>query len=170
MSISYKKESRPNYKAQWTPLRTLLEGISITSLALLILIPAWYYFDLPAEIPTHFNSRGQVDAYGHKATLWILPLIGVFMYGLLTILVRNPAHYNYPVKITEENAAAQYRLAVFLMDSMKALIMAMFAYLVFAMVDGARTGASNIGLPVWIFLGAIGALCVWYFFRAFNLR
>ncbi len=49
---------------------------------------AWLYPSLPDQIPTHWNLRGQVDGYGGKWTLFVLP---VAMLGMLALFYFLPA-------------------------------------------------------------------------------
>ena len=58
---------------------------------LLISIPfayaAYLFPSLPYRIPTHFNALGEVDAWGHKSTIFLLPsimgLTSIFVYFIL---------------------------------------------------------------------------------------
>lgn len=50
---------------------------------------AYYlYPSLPYRIPTHFNASGEVDAWGDKSTVFLLPgimgVVSVFVYTLLS--------------------------------------------------------------------------------------
>ena len=38
-----------------------------------------FYSQLPAQIPIHFDAKGQVDDYAAKSSLWIIPLSGLFL-------------------------------------------------------------------------------------------
>lgn len=73
---------------------------------------ARYYPQLPATIPTHFNGAGQVDGWGGKNTLFMMPALGILLIYLpMTIMQRFPQIYNYMWAITEENARVQYQMA-----------------------------------------------------------
>ncbi|MFD2101602.1 DUF1648 domain-containing protein [Flagellimonas iocasae] len=72
-----------------------------------------FYFDLPETIPTHFNLQGRVDGYGHKSTLWAIPMLSAGLYlamGLMATKMK-PWHMNYPVRVTTENAPKLYPIA-----------------------------------------------------------
>jgi uncharacterized membrane protein len=57
----------------------------------LMLLPfayaAYLFPSLPYRIPTHFNASGEVDAWGHKSTIFLLPSImggtSIFVYLIL---------------------------------------------------------------------------------------
>lgn len=36
-----------------------------------------YYSRLPATIPTHWNFRGEPDAFGPRSTIWIMPFLSI---------------------------------------------------------------------------------------------
>lgn len=58
---------------------------------LLVPIPFFWllsiYDQLPAEIPIHYNSRGEADGYGPKAVLWMLPMIPLITTFAMIYLV-----------------------------------------------------------------------------------
>ena len=41
------------------------------------------YAQLPAEIPSHYNFYGEIDGYGSRGTLWIMPVIGILCDALM---------------------------------------------------------------------------------------
>ena len=53
-----------------------------------ILASAYFYQQLPARIPTHWNAAGQVDGYMPK--LWALSLLPAISIGLLALLAAVP--------------------------------------------------------------------------------
>lgn len=80
------------------------------------------YSQLPDIIPTHYNLAGEVDDTGSKSSLFLLPSITTVLYIGLTILNRYPHIFNYPGKITPENAYRQYSNAVFMVRIVKLTI------------------------------------------------
>ena len=65
---------------------------------------------LPAQIPMHFNARGEVDGWGGRASLLIMPLIGLVMDAVLALSMRFPKTWNAGVRITLYNRARIYRI------------------------------------------------------------
>ncbi|MHC5741499.1 MAG: DUF1648 domain-containing protein [Nostoc sp.] len=57
-----------------------------------IAIHAWS--TLPDTIPVHFGFDGQANGWGSKKVLWLLPIVGLAIYGLLTFISRYPKHIN----------------------------------------------------------------------------
>jgi len=128
---------RPKLKVELENLDKVYNAISIVGLLLLVGIPAYYYGSLPDEIPVHFGADGEADGFGSKQSIWMMPGIGVLMFGGLWALSKVPHVYNYPVEITEENAAAQYQAGARLIRVLNALIMIVFAYITYKMTRSA---------------------------------
>ncbi len=58
---------------------------------------------LPDQIPGHFNGLGEVDRWGSKYEIIILPIIGVFIFALMSLLEKAPHMHNYPKRLNENN-------------------------------------------------------------------
>ncbi len=117
--------------------------------ALILLISTWaftiYHFNkLPDIIATHFDFSGKPNDFGSKYTIWLLPVIMTFVYVLIFSLNQNPHKFNYPIKITEQNAHKQYKLASRMMRVILFNITTMFAYITFKEIDGAYTNSSAL--------------------------
>ncbi len=164
-------EQRPKIDLEQTPADRILEGVAAAGLLILLVLPAVYYQELPGTIPIHFNAAGAADGYGDKSMVWMLPLIGLGIYLMMTFINRRPHIFNYPVKITPENAEQQYKTATRLIRILKAAIMLLFAYICWGMIQGALSGQASLG-PVflWITLGAIFGTLVWYLWTAVRER
>ncbi|MEM9363927.1 MAG: DUF1648 domain-containing protein [Bacteroidota bacterium] len=75
----------------------------------------WFSFTkLPETIPTHFNINGEADGFGSKNTIWFVLVINIFMYALLAFLANKmkPWSFNYPTKITVNNAPQVYAMSI----------------------------------------------------------
>lgn len=132
---------------------------------------AWLFYtefsSLPEHIPVHFNFRGEPDRFGPRSTLILLPLIAVLLYVLLTLVGNYPHTYNYPQKITEENARKQYRLATRLVRVLKVIILLSFAYFISLAIDSARAGGSVLsGFILPVFLIAIFLPIAVYYWKS----
>lgn len=110
-----------------------LTGLDIAAEAAagLVLIFIWALFiknysTLPEHVPTHFNYKGEADGFGDKSSLYIIPIIASILTIGMAILSRYPRLFNYPVKITEENAAYQYMLASRMIRVIKLAVLLVF--------------------------------------------
>ena len=144
-----------------------IEIVSIGLFLLLIILPIYWYSQLPDIIPIHFNAAGEVDDSGGKLTIWALMAIGAVLFIGMYFLNKYPHIFNYPVEITEENAKRQYRTATKLMRSLNLVVVATFCYLEWEIISSAMNGAGGLGpyfLP--IFLVTISGSIIFYLIRA----
>lgn len=107
-------------------LDRLMNWLSLLLLAAttLFLLLSWQH--IPEEVPMHFNALGEIDRWGGKGSLLVLPVIGWMTYGLMTVVEHFPGLWNTGVRITAENRARVYRLLGHLLSTLKGLITAMF--------------------------------------------
>jgi uncharacterized membrane protein len=125
------------------------------------------YSHLPERIPVHFNAAGEPDEYGEKGMIWLLPVISILTYLLMTIINRFPHTFNYLVNITEANARYHYRTATRMIRTLKAVMMALLAYIHYATIQmalGKMQGLGN-GFMV-VFLAAIFATIGFFMWKS----
>ncbi|WP_166805776.1 DUF1648 domain-containing protein [Jeotgalibacillus sp. R-1-5s-1] len=127
-------QNRPIVTIKQSLGEKLFSAVSLACLLLAVgyLMLSWQ--ELPEQVPLHFNALGEADRFGGKASVVILPILGLFMWGSMTAFERVPYLYNYLVKITEENAEKQYRIGVWMMNVTKNLSVLLFAYLIYETV------------------------------------
>ena len=100
---------RPRVDVPRSPFERVLTVLAAAILIASFSVVGWYWPRLPASVPVHFNAAGQIDGYGSKLSLLAFPAIFTVMFVVLSALERVPWIYNYPWRITPENAARQYR-------------------------------------------------------------
>ena len=140
------KADRPVIRPEMMPFDWLLEALSIIGLMIFLGFAIYNFPKLPETIPSHFNGAGKPDEYSPKSTFWILPGIAVFIYVLLTLVVRVPHQFNFTVKITRANALKQYTFANRLVRYLKAALICLFFYISFATIRVAAYADSGLGL------------------------
>ncbi|HEY3376604.1 MAG TPA: DUF1648 domain-containing protein [Armatimonadota bacterium] len=165
------KLTRPRIALPLSRPEIILEAVALFGLLVLLSYCAYAWPSLPERIPTHFGIENTPDAWGGKHALLILPGVGTVLYLLLTIVGHFPHFYNYPIRITEENALRQYRLARMLVAMLKVPLIWMFAYLERMTVQVAVGNASQLdGRVMVIFLVALFGLITGYLILAFRQR
>ena len=109
----------------------------------LYLILAWS--TIPAQIPAHYNAAGEVNRWGSKSELIILPIISWLIYGMITLIERFPQAWNTGVRVTEENRAEVFRLLKNMIACVKMITLSIFSCL---------TVLSSLArnLPMWFLL------------------
>ncbi|MGO4529761.1 DUF1648 domain-containing protein [Paenibacillus sp. 2TAF8] len=66
----------------------------------------YLWTDIPERIAIHFTNDIP-DNWGPKSILYIMPVIGVFLWFLIGILVKKPDKLNY-INLTEANKEIQF--------------------------------------------------------------
>ncbi len=130
---------------------SVFEILAVVGLLLhaLLVLATWNL--LPESIPVHFNFAGEPDAWGGKTDLLLLLGLSVLFYVGLTWLARSPQKFNYPWKITEQNAARQYALASSFMRVLKLQTIWLFAIIALQTVGisfGLASGLGYLFLPL----------------------
>ncbi|WP_304517883.1 DUF1648 domain-containing protein [Cecembia rubra] len=161
--------ARPIIKLEWTAWDKILEGLGFLALVLLLVIPIYYYPELPDRIPKHYDATGQVTAYGGKGMLWVMPIIGLITYAGLFFINKVPHIFNYPTEITTENAERQYRIATRMIRTLNVIIVYTFLYTSYGTIQnamGIQVGLGKAFIP--IFLIALFGTIVVYLVKAFR--
>jgi uncharacterized membrane protein len=103
--------TRPKLYLKSKPTDTVLDtAVLLLQLGMWIIVVVGYIF-LPTIIPIHFNFKGEVDRYGNKAELFVLPILSSIVTISFYYLNKVPHIFNYMVEITKENAEIEYRKA-----------------------------------------------------------
>lgn len=144
-------ESRPKIKPDLSSFDKGLEWSGNLLLVVMWCLTVYTVLKLPGTIPIHFDAGGKPDGYGHKLTLLILPIIATIIYIGLTILNRYPQIFNYPSKITEQNAPRQYLLATRTLRFVKLAILIIFSGIIlftYLTTIGVAKGLGALFLPL----------------------
>ena len=127
---------------------------------------AFCWNTFPEKIAMHFNAAGEIDRWGDKGALLILPIIGCVLYGVLVLVGYIPNAWNVPIRITEENKERVFRIMTHFVSSLKITIL-MFVTLITV------CSALAVNLPVWVgfsMLGLIALTVVYYLVRIFKAK
>lgn len=137
---------RPQLEIEKQPFDKALELAGLIGVLVMIALPIYYWADIPAMVPIHFNAAGQPDDYGSKWTTISLPLIGALLYFGVNWITRFPHKFNYLQKITKDNAQEQYRMATRLVRLIGTLVALSFAYMTYTVIHtslGTMEGPGN---------------------------
>lgn len=161
---------RPKLKLPKTRLEWFLDIVSLAVFVVSIVYILMKWPVIPDLVPGHYDAAGEVDRWGGKWELFILPIIGALLWIFLMILEKFPHVYNY-TNVTEENVEAQYQNARLLVNVMKNQILIFFAYMNWKDVQVAIGQAKSLGpafLPV--FLGVIFVSMAFFIIRSIKLN
>ncbi|RHW38421.1 DUF1648 domain-containing protein [Lysinibacillus yapensis] len=139
---------RPILKLPKTKFEKIMDilGLAIFTGAILYLIVHWT--DIPDRIPAHFNWDGEVDRWGSKVELIILPCIGLFLFIFLSLLEKAPHMHNYPHRLNEANVKQFYLNSRKMLNAIKNICLAMFAFILIKMVRVSLGKIDSLG--IWI--------------------
>lgn len=128
-----------------------------------------YWSKLPPEVPTHWNGAGEITSYGPRGAVWLLPVINLLLVYGLQFAGRTPLDmFNYPVGITEENAAAQHRIALELLAVVRMICALLLFVVTYFVVATAASGENKFSEPIfWLLMVGLFAAIGYYIWRAF---
>ena len=155
------KTKQTEIKLDW--FDKIIEGTGILGVLLLMGLPIIYYEDLPDVIPKHYGLNGLPDGFGGKKTIWLLPATGLIIYIVITELIKYPHTFNYPKKITEDNAKQVYRITTKMLRFLKASIVCTFSYITYMTIQIALGKQDGLGNYFTLLFTAIIFLSTGYF-------
>ena len=112
--------------------------IAMQAGTVLLLLLVWNR--LPERVPMHYNAAGEIDSYGRRWTVWIVPVCTVLMYQLLYLVERHPRWWNTSVTITRENSGRVYATLKNMLVSLKFIVILLFTYMSIGTIKGSGIG------------------------------
>lgn len=143
--------TQPKINLKKTGLDFTLEIVAFIAMSLTFILVTSNWERFPSEI--RLNS----SATGAKWVLLILPFASLIFYVGMSILNRFPHKFNYPIKVTEQNAEKLYKIGVRTVSFMKMLICIMILYAVISIVSSIVYNKSIFSMTVF-FIFIIGIL------------
>jgi len=143
-------EIHPLVKTQITKAGYILETTSALALIATWIISVVAYNLLPDNVPIHYGMNGKADNWGSKINIFVIPFISMVLIFGISILNKFPHKFNYPVKVTDENAQKLYFKGTQAMRIIKVSVSFLFLLIEFLIC----CSTENAQLPVW-FLPAI---------------
>ncbi|NSL53259.1 DUF1648 domain-containing protein [Calidifontibacillus erzurumensis] len=147
----------PKTKSEW--LWDFI-GYSFYFGSIVLLIAVWNI--LPEKVPAHYNAFGEIDRWGSKWELLILPGIGALILLFMQIMEKHPEVHQYPERLNEANAEQFYLISRKLVNQLKNICLILFGVLLFEMVSDALGWGIRFGkwlLPL-IIIGTIAPIII----------
>lgn len=120
-------------KLKYTKFQIVLEIIGLLILIGIIAFVCIQWDRLPPQIPGHYNAMGKIDRWGSKSEIVIMPIIGAFIYALITMIYFFPETWNLPVQVTDENKETVHSRARSLLIFTKVEMLGIFFYITYYM-------------------------------------
>ena len=136
----------------------VMEGVCLACVLGVTLYLIFGWSKIPEQIPMHYDWAGNIDRWGSRSELIIMPIMLWFMYGLMTVVGKFPQLWNTGVTVTEENRFRVYRTVKYMLETIKLIVILDFVYLTIQPLTGKN-------MPVWflpVMLGLVfGDLVFW---------
>ena len=152
---------RPQIHIEKTTLEKIANIIGIASIVAMVLYIAFNWSALPENVPIHFNAAGEADGWGSKWMLFFLLIITIALYIFMEVIERRPYTHNYPVRLTEQNAAQLYKESCQTVNLIKNIVTMMLAYIAIRSVLVALEKVQGLGIATMgVFLFIIGFVII----------
>jgi len=162
----FDRPDRPHVSLKMTPLEMLIEIAALAGISSNLILFAYYWPKLPdAAIGVTGGGLNQANIYIFVTMLPVIVYLVATLFGLF------PRLFNYPVKITDENAPREYRLAANLMRYMKAEVALCILIIEWVFVQismGEDMSFSPFFIP--IFLGMLIVTLAYFLYEMFKQR
>lgn len=109
--------------------QAMAEVVALLAIGILFGYLILNWGQIPEHIPMHFNAMGEINGWGLKSELLVLPVTTLIVYTLLTIISCFPVMWNVPIKITEENQESIYQTIKSMIIILKMEIVISFGYI-----------------------------------------
>lgn len=144
MSKSWK---RPKIKIDKTKSEWVWDIIGYSFYLGSFIFLIYHWNGLPDVVPAHYNALGDVDRWGSKMELFILPIVGAFIAVLMQLFEKFPETHNYPERLSKENVKEFYLISRKLVNQLKNICLLIFALILFESVSIALDMGNGFG--VW---------------------
>lgn len=135
-------------------------GIVLLVIALAYLAINWS--NLPAEIPAHYGFNGEVDRWGSKFELLILPSIAVILHLIMHEVEKRPHTHNYPNRLNESNVKRFYMISRKIVNYTKNICNVLFAYIIWRTIVISLGKAETLGIiPFSMIIIALFVVIIW---------
>ncbi|KYG91764.1 hypothetical protein A0U40_02140 [[Bacillus] sp. KCTC 13219] len=147
-----KEPYRPKINLPKSTTEKIADIIGIAALLFAIIFIALNWTTLPAQVPMHFNGVGEIDRWGSKYEMLILPIIGIALFFMLQILEKKPHLHNYPARLNESNVEQFYKASKKVLNYTKNICCLIFAYIAYEIVIIAQQKKLLLGSSTLIVL------------------
>ena len=128
-------------KTAFSKIANLISLLSVVGILLYVII-TWK--SIPDMIPGHYNIAGEIDKYSSKNSIWILILVQILLFTMMSVLERFPNIWNTGVQITEGNRERVYTNLRNMQTYLKMMIMIYFSYMTLQSIAGERLNSISV--------------------------
>jgi uncharacterized membrane protein len=128
------ESTKPNIEVKPSTNNKIIGYLSTIILGCIWAYIGYIYPSLPETIPTHFDARGVADAWSDKISIIGPPLILTLVSAALWYGRQFYRYFNYPKRLTAENAQDHYRSGITLFTNLRLSISIICAIAIFSIV------------------------------------
>ncbi len=119
-----------------------------------------HWSDLPEQIPSHYNSKGEPNAYGGKGTLIFMMIVNWAVLLTMIIVGNLPQIWNTGVERTPANEAVINRIVRDMLSVMEISMAVLFGYMLIIPTVGANMGIWFLPLFLALIFGNLIVMTV----------
>lgn len=116
--------------------------------------------NIPDMISGHYNIAGEIDKYSSKNSIWILIVVQILLFTMMSVLERFPNIWNTGVQITEENRERVYTNLRNMQTYLKMMIMIYFSYMTLQSIAGERLNSISVFAFLILIFGGMSIFLV----------
>ena len=144
-------------KTTFSKITNLISLLSVVGIVLYVII-TWK--NIPDMIPGHYNIAGEIDKYSSKNSIWILIVVQILLFTMMSVLERFPNIWNTGVQITEENRERVYKNLRNMQTYLKMMIMIYFSYMTFQSIGGGNLHSMSVFVFLVLVFGGMSIFLV----------
>ena len=144
-------------KTTFSKITNLISLLSVVWIVLYVII-TWK--NIPDMIPGHYNIAGEIDKYSSKNSIWILIVVQILLFTMMSVLERFPNIWNTGVQITEENRERVYINLRNMQTYLKMMIMIYFSYMTFQSIGGGNLHSMSVFIFLVLVFGGMAIFLV----------
>ena len=142
----------------------IVEGLCLALLCASSIYLVMMWKQIPKEIPAHYNAIGEVDRWGDKGELLIMPIMSWILYLFITALEAFPQIWNTGVTVTEQNKERVYRILKNMIGTVKFLMVGFFAITSFYQIKAETMPALFLPISMGLLFGSL----IYYIIKLFK--
>lgn len=132
-------------------------GIISWGMALIVVISQ--FSQLPEEVPSHYNFKGEVDSWANKWFIFFLPTIGIALWLFMLLFEKRPEFINMPnfkKDASEEQRINMSRMANLVKNELLIFMSWMTVQSVYVSINGiTSTGMWDLAVFIVILFSTI---------------
>lgn len=150
-------ESLYGKKTTFSKIANLISLLSVVGIVLYVII-TWK--SIPDMIPGNYNIAGEIDKYSSKNSIWILIVVQILLFTMMSVLERFPNIWNTGVQITDENVERVYTNLRNMQTYLKMMIMIYFSYMTFQSIGGGNLHSMSVFVFLVLVFGGMAVFLV----------